>query len=69
MRTVEIQVYQANLAATLNAMREWLDREKCSVSHFRHVAGADGTLLISVGFSAPHDTHADAFQARFDDVI
>ena len=46
---------QASFADTLNAMREWLDRRKCYLSHFRHVSGDDGTVVISAGFPTADD--------------
>jgi hypothetical protein len=47
MRTVEIRVPQASLADILNSMREWLDRERCNLSHFRHTSGDDGIIVIA----------------------
>ena len=35
MRTIEIRVPEASFADILNSMREWLDREKYPLSHFR----------------------------------
>jgi hypothetical protein len=65
MRTIEIRVNQASLADTLSAMREWLDREKCYLSHFRHTNADDGTIVISASFSNDYDPRIDAFQRQF----
>jgi hypothetical protein len=65
MRTIQIRVDQANLADTLGAMREWLDRERCYLSHFRHEIGEGGIVIISAGFSNDYDPRVDAFQRQF----
>ena len=65
MRTVEIRVSQASLADTLNSMREWLDRERCNLAHFRHTSGEDGIIVISAGFATADDRHVDAFHRQF----
>jgi hypothetical protein len=65
MRTIQIRVNQASLADTLSAMREWLDREKCYLSHFRHENGDDGTIVISASFSNDGDPRIDAFLRKF----
>jgi len=46
MRTIEIRVDPSGFADTLAAMREWLDREKLYLSHFRHENG-DGMIVMS----------------------
>jgi hypothetical protein len=65
MRTIEIRVPSARLADTLNAMREWLDREKCYLSRFRYESGNDGTAVISVSFSNNDDPRLDEFHQQF----
>ena len=65
MRTVEIRIDQASFADTLSAMREWLDRRKCYLSHFRHVTGDDGIVVISAGFPSADDPRIDEFQRQF----
>ena len=65
MRTIEIRVNQTSLADTLSAMREWLDREKCYLSHFRQQSGDDGTVVISLSFSDDYDPRIDAFHRQF----
>jgi hypothetical protein len=65
MRIIEIRVDQAIFADTLNAMREWLDREKCYLSQFRHKNDDDGTILIIAGFSDADDPRVDAFHRQF----
>ena len=66
MRTVKIRVKRSRLADTLGAMREWLDSRRCALAHFRHARDADGTIVISVGFTSPDDTHANEFREQFD---
>ena len=68
MRIIEIRVDQAIFADTLNAMREWLDREKCYLSQFRHRSDDDGTIVISAGFSKADDPRVDAFHRQFSGV-
>jgi hypothetical protein len=46
-------------------MREWLDRERCNLSQFRHTSGEDGVIIISVGFSGTDGLKADAFLLQF----
>jgi len=50
MLPVEITVKQASLAATLAAMRVWLDREQCTLSNFRHASDGEGLVLIKADF-------------------
>ncbi len=63
--TIEIRVSQANFADTLNAMREWLDRERCHPSRFSHVSGEDGNVVISISFPHADDPHLTAFHQQF----
>jgi hypothetical protein len=65
MRTIEIRVPQAEFADILNAMREWLDREKCFLSRFSHASGKDGIVVISAGFPNADDPRLDAFHQQF----
>jgi hypothetical protein len=65
MRTLEIRVSQASLADILNEIREWHDRKKCALSHFRHTSDEDGSIVISAGFATAEDHHIDAFHRRF----
>lgn len=65
VRTIEIRVPEKSLAGILNSMREWLDREKCDLSHFRYTSGEDGVIVISAGFPNPDDPRVDAFHRRF----
>jgi hypothetical protein len=65
MRTIKIRTDQANLGETLKSMREWLDREKYHLSHFRHVSGDDGSIVISAGFANPDDPRIEAFHRKF----
>jgi hypothetical protein len=65
MRTIEIRVDRAEFADILNKMREWLDREKCYLSHFRHTSGEDGIIVISAGFPSADDPRVDAFHRQF----
>jgi|HubBroStandDraft_6_1064221.scaffolds.fasta_scaffold65894_3 hypothetical protein len=68
MQSIEISVKRADLANILSAMREWLDRERCSLLHFRHADGGVGMVVISAGFAAG-DVCAEAFRRYFDDAI
>jgi hypothetical protein len=65
MRIVKIKVGRANLADTLNTMREWLDRKKCYLSHFGHTSEGDGVIVISAGFAQEDDPRIDEFQQQF----
>jgi hypothetical protein len=65
VRTIEIRVDQASFADTLNFMREWLDREKYYLSHFRHMSGDDESIVISAGFADADDPRVDAFHRKF----
>jgi hypothetical protein len=65
MRTIEIRVPEIKLADTLNGMREWLDREKCYLSRFRHESGKDGTVVISASFTNADDPRLDEFHQQF----
>jgi hypothetical protein len=67
MRTIEIRVYEDGFADTLAAMREWLEREKLYLAHFRHENG-DGIIVMSVGFANPDDPRVDAFHRKFGDL-
>ena len=60
---VEVTVKQADLANTLAAMREWLDRERCNLSHFRHAGDGDGNVIIKADFS--DQACADKFHQHF----
>jgi hypothetical protein len=64
MRTIQIRVEEGTFADTLGAMREWLDREKLYLAHFRHEIGG-GMIVMSVGFSNPDDPRVDAFHRTF----
>jgi hypothetical protein len=64
MRTIEIRVDVGAFADTLGAMREWLDREKLHLAHFRHENGK-GMIVMSVGFANPDDPRVDAFHRTF----
>jgi len=48
----------------MNDMREWLDRYKATISHFRSATAVEGTVTITVGFTAT-DANTDAFERRF----
>jgi hypothetical protein len=66
MQSIEIHVKQLDLADTLGAMREWLDRKRCNLSHFRHTSDAAGiVVIISVGFAAGDHACAEAFRQHF----
>jgi hypothetical protein len=65
MRSLEIRIDQGSFADTLGAMREWLDREKCYLSHFRHKSDDGGMVIISVGFLNGDDPRVDAFHRQF----
>jgi hypothetical protein len=54
MRTIEIRVYEDGFADSLAAMRDWLEREKLYLAHFRH-RNDDGMIVMSVGFANPDD--------------
>jgi hypothetical protein len=65
VRTIEIRVPQADFADILNAMREWLDRERCYLSRFSHVNGKDGIVVISASFPNADDPRLDDFHRQF----
>jgi hypothetical protein len=65
MKSVEIRVKQADLAETLGAMREWLDREKCNLLHFSHTSDRTGIVVIDAGFSDGDHVCAEAFRQHF----
>jgi len=64
VRTIEIRVYEDGFAHTLTVMREWLEREKLYLAHFRHI-NDDGMIVMSVGFANPDDPRVDAFHRKF----
>jgi hypothetical protein len=64
MQSIEISVKQADLPEILNTMREWLDRERCNLWHFRHASDGTGFIVINAGFAAG-DVCAEAFRQRF----
>jgi hypothetical protein len=66
MRSIHIRVKEADLAATLGSMREWLDHERCNLLHFHHAGDGTGIVVINAGFAA--DDHAERFQQHFDGV-
>jgi hypothetical protein len=65
VRTIKIRVDQTGFAEVLSAMREWLDRERCHLTHFRHVTGDDRSVVISAGFANDGDPRIEAFQRQF----
>lgn len=65
MRTVEIRIDQASFADTLKSMREWLDRERYHLAHFRHTSRNDGSIVISAGFANADDPRVEAFYRQF----
>jgi hypothetical protein len=61
---IEITVKRAELADTLGAMRIWLDREKCTISNFRHKNDdAAGSVILKADFI--DQACAERFQQRF----
>jgi hypothetical protein len=65
MQSVKIRIKQPDLAATLSAMREWLDRERCNLLQFRHGSDGTGFVVIDAGFAAGDDVCAEAFRQHF----
>jgi len=65
MQSVEIRIKQPDLAAALSAMREWLDRERCNLLHFRHTSDGTGIIVINAGFAAGDHACAEAFRQHF----
>jgi len=61
---IEIMVKQADLADTLAAMREWLDRERCVLSHFCHTG--DGAGFVVIYANVADRTCAEIFRQIFD---
>ena len=51
MQSVKVSVKQVDLAEILNTMREWLDRERCNLWHFRHAGDGTGLVVIDAGFA------------------
>jgi hypothetical protein len=68
VRPVQVRVKQADLAGTLAAMREWLDREKCTHSSFLHKGDGVGIIVITATFAIGDHACAEAFQQYFDQV-
>jgi hypothetical protein len=61
---IEITVKRVELADTLGAMRIWLDREKCTISNFRHKNDdAAGSVILKADFL--DQACAERFQQRF----
>jgi len=65
MQSVEIRIKQPDLAAALSAMREWLDRERCNLLHFRHTSDGTGIVVINAGFAEGDHVCAEAFRQHF----
>ena len=64
MASFEIKVMLAELPEILNAMREWLDHNKTSITHFRSATDDAGMVSINVGFTQP-DHNYEEFLLRF----
>jgi hypothetical protein len=60
---IEITIEKADLADTLAAMREWLDRERCILFSFRHEGEGAGAIVIKAEFAT--QACAQKFQQRF----
>lgn len=58
-----IKVELSELPETMNAMREWLDQHKASLSHFSSTRDAE-MVTITVRFDL-EDHRAEAFRRRF----
>jgi hypothetical protein len=65
VKSVEIRVKQADLAAALSAIREWLDQERCNLLHFRHTSDATGIVVIDAVFAEGDHVCAEAFRQHF----
>lgn len=55
MPSFELKVELSDLPDVLTAMREWQDRHRSSITHFRSASDAAGTVTINVGFNLGDD--------------
>jgi hypothetical protein len=65
MLSVEIKVKQAEFSHIINAMREWLDHNRCNLLQFRHQQDGE-VIVVSATFALTDEASAAAFRQQFD---